>query len=174
MEFLKGKNIVLRALEPEDLTFLFDTENKEVFWEVSGTTAPFSKYILKQYIANAGQSIYEALQQRFVIEVNKQPVGMVDLFDFNPVHHRAGIGILILPEFEGLGFAKEALEQVIHYSFHHLQLHQLYANITSDNHRSIHLFSALSFLEIGCKKEWIYSNNTYKNELIFQLINTHE
>jgi len=174
MAFLKGKNIVLRALEPDDLDFLFETENNEDFWEVSGTTAPFSKFVLKQYIGNAGQSIYEALQQRFVIETNKQPVGMIDLFDFNPDHHRAGIGILVLPEFEGCGYAKEALELIIHYSFSKLQLHQLYANITSDNSRSIQLFSKFSFIQIGSKKDWIYTNNTYKDELLFQLINTHE
>jgi len=174
MAYLKGKNIVLRALEPEDLDFLFETENNEAFWEISGTTAPFSKFVLKQYIGNAGQSIYEALQQRFVIEANKQPVGMIDLFDFNPDHHRAGIGILILPEFEGCGYAKEALELIIHYSFSKLQLHQLYANITSDNSRSIQLFSKFSFIQIGSKKDWIYTNNTYKDELLFQLINTHE
>jgi len=174
MAFLKGNNIVLRALEPEDLDFLFETENNEDFWEVSGTTAPFSKFVLKQYIANAGQSIYEALQQRFVIEVNKQAVGMIDLFDFNPDHHRAGIGILILPNFEGKGYAKEALKLIIKYSFNTLQLHQLYANITSDNTRSIQLFSTLSFTQIGCKKDWILSNSTYKDELLFQLINSHE
>jgi len=174
MAFLKGNNIVLRALEPEDLDFLFETENNEDFWEVSGTTAPFSKFVLKQYIANAGQSIYEALQQRFVIEVNKQAVGMIDLFDFNPDHHRAGIGILILPNFEGKGYAKEALKLIINYSFNTLQLHQLYANITSDNTRSIQLFSTLSFTQIGCKKDWILSNTTYKDELLFQLINSHE
>jgi len=174
MAYLKGKNIVLRALEPEDLDFLFETENNEDFWEISGTTAPFSKFVLKQYIGNAGQSIYEALQQRFVIEANKQPVGMIDLFDFNPDHHRAGIGILILPEFERCGYAKEALELIIHYSFTKLQLHQLYANITSDNSRSIQLFSKFSFIQIGSKKDWIYTNNTYKDELLFQLINTHE
>ncbi|PCH76264.1 MAG: GNAT family N-acetyltransferase [Flavobacteriaceae bacterium] len=174
MAFLKGQHIVLRALEPEDLDFLLQSENNEDFWEVSGTMAPFSKFTLKQYIANAGQTIYEALQQRFVIEVNQQPIGMIDLFDFNPVHHRAGIGILVLPEFEGYGYAKEALALLIHYSFNKLQLHQLYANITSDNLRSIQLFSKLEFQEIACKKDWIYSNKTYKNELLFQLINTHE
>ena len=49
MATLLGKNINLRALEPEDLDFLFSTENNESFWEVSNTQAPFSKYIL-QYL----------------------------------------------------------------------------------------------------------------------------
>lgn len=31
MEHLKGSNIVLRALEPEDLKFLYDIENNDSF-----------------------------------------------------------------------------------------------------------------------------------------------
>ena len=49
MVTLKGKNIYLRALESEDLEFLYQLENNESVWEVSNTTAPYSKFILKQY-----------------------------------------------------------------------------------------------------------------------------
>ncbi len=171
---LHGKNIKLRALEPEDLPFLFDTENNQDFWEISGTVSPFSKHILKQYISNAHQSIFEAQQLRFVIDLNNTPIGMIDLFDFEPLHHRAGIGIIILPKFKNQGHASEALDLLISYSFNQLQLHQLYANITTDNDHSIQLFTQKKFKEVGCKKDWIYTKNTYKDELLFQLINTHE
>ncbi len=33
MNTLQGNTVTLRALEPEDLQFLFDTENDESFWE---------------------------------------------------------------------------------------------------------------------------------------------
>jgi diamine N-acetyltransferase len=99
---LKGKNIQLRALEPEDLQFLFDTENDESFWEVSNTQTPFSKSLLKQYLENAHLDIFEAKQLRLIIQENsnKKPVGIIDLFDFNPQHKRAGIGILIHKEYQ--------------------------------------------------------------------------
>ena len=173
MHTLKGTHINLRALEPEDLSFLFQIENNESFWEISHTQAPFSKFILKQYLENAHLDIYEAKQLRLIIEdkTNQQPIGMIDLFDFNPQHKRAGIGILIHPNFQQNGFASEALSLLIKYCFTHLQLHQLYANITDDNKNSIHLFTKHQFKEIGVKKDWIVSNNIYKNEILFQLIN---
>ena len=173
MHTLKGTHINLRALEPEDLSFLFQIENNESFWEISHTQTPFSKFILKQYLENAHLDIYEAKQLRLIIEdkTNQQPLGMIDLFDFNPQHKRAGIGILIHPDFQQNGFASEALSLLITYCFTHLQLHQLYANITDDNKNSIHLFTKHQFKEIGVKKDWIVSNNTYKNEILFQLIN---
>ena len=173
MHTLKGTQIILRALEPEDLSFLFQIENNESFWEISHTQAPFSKFILKQYLENAHLDIYQAKQLRLIIEdkTNKHSIGMIDLFDFNPQHKRAGIGILIHPNFQQNGFASEALSLLIKYCFTHLQLHQLYANITDDNKNSIHLFTKHQFKEIGVKKDWIVSNNIYKNEILFQLIN---
>ena len=172
METLKGNIINLRALEPEDLAFLYNIENNESFWEVSHTQTPFSKYILKQYLENAHLDIYESKQLRLVIEEKetKQSIGMIDLFDFNPQHKRAGIGILIEPKFQNKGFASEALQLLIKYCFSFLQLHQLYANITSDNKNSIQLFTKYNFVEVGVKKDWIYSQGKYKDEILYQLL----
>jgi diamine N-acetyltransferase len=176
MANLIGKNISLRALEPEDIDFLFLTENNELFWEVSSTQVPFSKYLLKQYINNAHQDIYEAKQYRFIIcNTENVPIGMIDLFDFNPQHNRVGIGLLILPEYQKLGFASEALELVIDYSFLYLNVHQLFANITSDNLKSCALFEKFNFKKIGIKKDWILVNGVYKDEILYQLIKpSHE
>ena len=172
MKTLTGKHINLRALEPTDLEFLFQTENNESFWEVSNTQKPFSKYLLTQYLENAQQDIYEAKQLRLMIEEKDSSisVGMIDIFDFEPKHRRAGIGILISPEFERKGYANEALELLLNYVFTHLDLHQLYANITDDNLKSISLFEKQGFKKIGVKKDWIYSNRKFKNELLYQLI----
>jgi diamine N-acetyltransferase len=169
---LSGAYISLRALEPEDLEFLFRVENDTQFWEVSHTQTPFSKYTLKKYLENAHQDIYEAKQLRLMIVENesKVPVGMIDLFDFDPQHRRAGIGILIDADFQQQGFAFDALSVLIQYAFQHLNLHQLYANITPDNTNSIGLFEKCGFSLVGEKKDWLLINGTYKNELLFQLI----
>ncbi|MGG8495095.1 GNAT family N-acetyltransferase [Tenacibaculum sp. TC6] len=173
MQTLKGTHINLRALEPEDLTFLYTIENNESFWEVSHTQTPFSKFLLKQYLENAYMDIYEAKQLRLIIELNnnQQPIGTIDLFDFNPQHKRAGIGVLINPEYQKNGYASEALDLLINYCFSHLNLHQLYVNITDDNINSLHLFQKKNFTKIGIKKDWIFSKGQFKNEVLFQLIN---
>ena len=171
MSILKGTYSYLRALEPEDLQFLFSSENDDSFWEISNTQTPYSKYILKKYIENSHQDIYEAKQYRFVICNSKDlPVGMIDLFDFNPQHHRVGVGILLLAQEQGKGYGKEALEIIINYAFSYLNVHQIYANITEDNMISISLFEKLNFKKTGLKKDWIYGKSRYKNEILYQLI----
>lgn len=174
MQLLQNKIIRLRALEPEDVDFLFSTENDLDFWEVSSTQTPFSKNILKQYLANAHQDIYEAKQLRLVIVdvENEINIGLIDLFDYNPQHQRAGIGILILKQYQNKGFAFEALKLFINYAFKKLNLHQIYANIPYDNLKSIALFEKLDFNIIGTMKDWINSDNLYKNVNLYQLINS--
>ncbi len=174
MQILKGPHIHLRALEPTDIDFLFDTENNSIFWEVSSTQTPFSRHILEQYIANAHLDIYEAKQLRLMIVENdsNESIGIIDLFDFNPQHHRAGIGIMVIASAQQKGYASAALSLLIPYSFTTLQLHQLFANITSDNSRSLALFKNQGFSSVGIKKEWIHSNGQFKDEILFQLINS--
>lgn len=174
MKSLKGHIVYLRVLEPEDFDFLESVENDVSLWEVSGTLKPFSKFVLKEYLLNAQQDIYEAKQLRLVICNIKTDasIGFIDLFDFDPQNKRAGVGIVISPKNRGNGFAKDALKIVIKYSFKTLELHQLYANILEDNTRSLILFKNQKFEVIGLKKDWNHYNNKFKNEWLLQLINT--
>ena len=97
MKTLRGEHIFLRALELSDLDFLYKLENDESLWEVSNTTTPYSKYILKLYLENSHRDIYDVKQLRLVICKNddETAVGFIDLFDFDPKHSRVGVGIVI-------------------------------------------------------------------------------
>lgn len=41
---LKGESVYLRALEPEDLEFIYTIENDQNIWEVSNTQTPYSRF----------------------------------------------------------------------------------------------------------------------------------
>lgn len=171
---LKGENIYLRALEPNDLEFVYAMENDENIWEVSNTQTPYSRFLVRQYLENAQQDIYEAKQLRLAIcqDQDFPAIGLIDLFEFDPKNNRAGVGIVIQSgENRNQKIGSEALELLIKYSFHNLNLHQLYANIAVGNVPSIALFTKFGFEKIGIKKDWILLNNRYHDEAIFQLIN---
>jgi len=172
MTTLKGKKIYLRALEPEDLEFVHAIENDESVWEISNTQTPYSRFLIKQYIENAHKDIFEVKQLRLVISSHQnEPLGLIDMFDFDFKNKRSGIGILIKePENRGMGYGKEALQLLIGYSFSHLGLHQLYCGISEENKASLKLFNNQGFEIIGLKKDWNHVNGTYKNEFLLQLI----
>lgn len=173
MVTLKGETIKLRALEPSDIDFLESTENDESLWQLSNTIVPFSRYQLEQYILTASMDIYESKQLRLVIsDYSNQPIGFIDLFEFDPVNNRAGIGIVILEANKrGKGFGKEALELLIQYSFSVLNLHQLYCQISESNNHSLNLFESLGFSKVALKKDWTLWDGSYTNEWFLQLIN---
>ncbi|NND64173.1 MAG: GNAT family N-acetyltransferase [Flavobacteriaceae bacterium] len=174
MNTLSGADVYLRALEPGDLDFLYALENDEAIWEVSNTTTPYSKFVLKQYLENAHRDIYEVKQLRLVIctSENDRTIGFVDLFDFDPKHKRVGVGIIIHEDANrNSGFATQTLELLKIYTKEQLGVHQMFANITMDNEASLRLFEKVGFKESGVKKDWILSSGTYKDELIYQYIN---
>lgn len=173
MNTLKGKKIFLRALELEDINYLFSIENNEKYWSISDSQIPFSKYLLNRYLKNSDMDIYEAKQLRLVIaDFQNITIGLIDLFDIDFKNNRAGVAIIINEKMRSKGFAKEALELLIKYSKTHLSLHQLYCNILEDNTHSVNLFKSVEFKQVGLKKDWIKFDGKYKNELLLQLICT--
>jgi len=170
---MEYQEIKLRAVEPEDLELLYKWENDIEFWVVSNTITPFSKFTLKRYIETSHKTIYETGQLRLMIEVKAtgETIGTVDLFDFDPYHHRAGVGILIaLKEHRRKGYATMAMTALIDYCFKVLKLHQLYCNIPASNKPSLDLFRSLGFADIGIKKDWTRHGDVYHNEYFLQLI----
>ncbi|MBB1140434.1 GNAT family N-acetyltransferase [Myroides sp. WP-1] len=170
---LETDTIYLRALEPEDLEFIYQIENDVSLWEVSNTQTPYSRFLIHQYLENAHLDIYEAKQLRLVIcaKETNETLGLIDLFDFDPKNSRAGVGIVIQnDENRAQGIGAQALELVLNYSREYLYLNQLYANIASDNQASIRLFAKFNFQQIGIKKAWTKVGQTFKDEIMYQLI----
>ncbi|MFA5782325.1 MAG: GNAT family protein [Bacteroidales bacterium] len=167
-----SKILSFRAPEPKDIDLLYKWENDTSIWHLSNTVTPFSKHVLDEYILHASEDIYTAKQLRLMIDITEtcETTGCIDLFDFDPVNMRAGIGILISEKFRNKGYASEALSMLVDYTFNTLHLHQLYCNITVDNEVSLKLFKKHNFRIIGLKKEWIRHKDIWIDEYILQLI----
>ena len=168
---LSNNKISLRTIEPKDIDCLLAWENDTENWKVSNTLVPFSRKLMEEYIYSA-QDIFMTKQLRFIIEDNnsKKQLGCIDLFDFDPFHLRAGVGILIDKAYRNKGIAKEALELLKKYSFDLLKLNQLHCSITSSNEASIHLFTQSKFIQTGVKKSWLNYGDEWEDELFFQCL----
>jgi diamine N-acetyltransferase len=166
---MKLEGIFLRALEPEDLDVLLQLENDSSLWKYSNRTEPFSRDLLQKYIDQQEQDIFEVKQKRFVVSYPDQtPIGFVDLFDFEPLHRRAGIGVIIHPDHQGKGYAKRALELVEEFAKKQLNLHSLFANIAEENSASLKVFESCEFRRIAEKKEWNFYEGRFHDEYLYQ------
>jgi diamine N-acetyltransferase len=170
---LQGDKIYLRSPEQRDADLMYVWENNTNNWQVSNTIVPYSKFSLEQYLLSAHLDLFTNKQIRLMIcTKNHDAVGCIDLFDFDPHHNRAGIGILIDEAQQGNGFADDALLTLIKYCFRILFLNQIYCSIGITNEKSLSLFKKHRFNLIGIRKAWNkISKNEFEDEYLLQLIN---
>ena len=152
---LEGENIKLRLLQLKDLDFLYSVENNQNYFKFSSNPQYYSKEELKEFISNSTHDITIYNQLRFVVDLNDNPIGLIDLFNYNPKRKNAGVGIIILEEFQNQNFGSKSLELLISYAWEKLDLLSLYANIKPSNQNSIKLFDKHGFVK--------------KSQLLFEL-----
>jgi len=164
--------IRLRALEPDDLDFLYALENDPSIWGVSDTLVPVSRHALREYLAHATADFYVVRQLRLVVttENDGRAVGVADLFDFDPLHQRAGVGITILGAERQRGYARQALELLKQHARRVLRLHQLYATVGVDNQGSLQLFRQLGFREVGTRQQWLRTADGWLDAIEWQYL----
>ncbi|MBN1769077.1 MAG: GNAT family N-acetyltransferase [Prolixibacteraceae bacterium] len=167
---IEYNNITLRALEPADVEMLYKWENTLESWHVSNLHAPISKHNLQRYIEASHRDVWESKELRLIIEnEKKEAAGTIELFDFEPYHSRAGIGIMIYETNERRkGLALNALETMELYARNELGLAQLYANISATNRASLKLFEKAGYQITGTKTKWIRTPFGWEDEYLLQ------
>ncbi|MDR0750333.1 MAG: GNAT family N-acetyltransferase [Tannerellaceae bacterium] len=170
MALLKNDQIILRALEPEDLDVLYKWENDSSVWSSGNTTSPYSRYVLKEYISQSHLSIYDQKQLRLMIELREtgKAGGIVDIYDFDLHNRRAGVSILIDTEFRRNGIATEAIKLLTDYAFSFLKIHQLYAYVAVTNEASKALFLRCGFTVSGTLSDWALTEDGFTDVLVLQ------
>ena len=168
--YFVSERVRLRAMEPEDLEIMYAMENDPRTWDVTNFNVPYSKFVLRQYIENSQCDMFADRQLRMMIERREDAavVGTIDITDFAPLHSRGEVGIAVRKEYQGNGYAKEALKLLCDYAFGFLFLRQLTAHVATDNEVSVQLFKSCGFSECGLLKEWWCVGGKFKDVVLLQ------
>ena len=97
-------------------------------------------------------------------------IGCIDIFDYDAINSRAGLGILIDKDYRRLGYAKIALALCVEYLFNNLMLHQVYCSIDETNTESQKLFIGQGFELCGRRKDWLKTPEGFLDVLEYQLM----
>ena len=163
------RSIRLRAMEPEDLDFLYEIENDETIWNLGNTNVPYSHSVLLDYITSSKADIYADRQVRMMVENERhEPIGIVDLVNFDPRHCRAELGIVIKSTFRNQGYAMATLHKICDYAKNVVHLHQIYAVVDKNNEKCIRLLKRFGFQGDTELKGWLRIGDSYENAYLLQ------
>lgn len=164
--------IALRAPEPSDVGQMYEWENDTTLWSVGRATAPYSRAQLEAYVACYDADIFSAGQLRMVIVDLRsgEPAGVVDLYEFDPVNRRAGVGILVDRCFQGRGIASRAISLLGGYCSGRIGMHQLWAVVPADNEPCRQLFVGQGYKIAGRLRSWVRSGRTWTDAYLLQLL----
>ncbi len=105
------------------------------------------------------------------LEENPALLGTICLWNFAYKPLRADVGYELLPEFQGQGIMKEALQRVIEYGFNDLQLHMAEAYTHAHNEGSVKLLEQASFIRERIFQEEHSSRKKMINMVVYALKN---
>lgn len=164
---MSDAKITLRAMEPEDLDFLYAMENDRELWNVGCTNVPYSRYVLHDYIANATNDIYRDGQVRMVVDdCRGRAVGMVDVFDFNAQHRRAEVSVAVCSDCRRRGYGSAAMREVCAYARRTLHLAQVYAVVAASNEASLAMFAKCGFCRGATLPRWLFDGEKYEDAML--------
>jgi diamine N-acetyltransferase len=150
----------LRPLEREDLHFVHELDNNETvmhYW----FEEPYEAFV--ELCDLYEKHIHDQSERRFVVELERQSVGLVELVEINHIHRRAEFQIIISPDFQGKGFATIAAQLAMDYAFKTLNLNKLYLVVDSENERAINVYAKLGFKKEGILIKEFFVDGNYRD-----------
>ena len=162
-----SNNIILRKPLITDLNQILDWENDLKINNHTDVPIFYTPSQVEDFL-NSEHDLFSNNQVRYIIEQNKVSVGCIDLYDFNLVNSRAGVGIYIDPNFRNKGFASKSLGILKSISVEQYHISTLYADVISKNTASIKVFEKLGFIKTGNKKNWIRTQDSFIDVFFYQ------
>jgi ribosomal-protein-alanine N-acetyltransferase len=152
---LETQRLILRQVETTDVEQLYDIlSDAEVakfdyFYPV--TSIEEATKFIERYKKEWEEK--EEITWGIILKETNQLLGICCLGDFDEGARRSEIGYDITQAEWGKGYATEALEAVIDFGFHVMNLNRMEATITPGNHASIKVLRKLNFVQEGIVRE---------------------
>ena len=160
-------NLILRTPLLSDFDDLLIWENDLKNNQYTDVPVFYTPSQIEDFL-NSDHDLLLQNQIRYIIEFNSSAVGCIDLYDYDVVNSRAGVGIYVDSNFRNKGIASKSLELLKSISIEKYLIANLYADIMSGNKSSIKIFEKANFIKNGIKSNWIRTENSFEDVLFYQ------
>lgn len=159
---LKGKKVILRAVEQEDIEMLRELTNDPEYEKmIVGWSFPISKKDQEMWFSNCKNGL-DSL--RYTIETEADgPVGMIGLRKIDWKNGVAtGLGMRIArKEIRTRGLATDAWMTLMRYAFTELRLNRINGSALAHNKASLRVCEKVGFKVEGVQRQAVYKNGEF-------------
>lgn len=143
---IKGANVDIRLLQEKDVEVLRQWRNAygESFFTHDYITKPQQRQWYSKYLESGGKDMMFIVQLK-----DRTPIGTIAIYNIDVSTRTADFGrMLILQEYEGFGYAKEATQLVVDFAFKNLKLWKVKLSVFLDNAKAIGIYSECGFTSL--------------------------
>jgi len=169
---LETENLTLRQISNDDWV-LFNSlqQNSDVMKYVSDPRS--ENEIFERFTSALPNWEVESSKYLCLCIIENDTNEKVGIIGFSPEwtpYKEAEVGFMILPMFQGKGYAKESLTSVIDFVFKKCGFRKLKAVVVDSHFRCINLLKNMGFVEESILRNNIKLNGRWHNDLCFVLI----
>lgn len=169
---LTTERLVLRRFTYDDAAGLFEMRSNETVMQY--INRPINKTIddavgLIDVIEDL-LSKNDGITWCICLKNNHKCIGSIGFWRIEKDNHRAEIGYLLNPVYQGQGIMQEAVTAAIDYGFNVLKLHSIEARVSPGNFASIKLLLKNNFVQEAYFKEYHLHNGRFEDTMVYSLL----
>lgn len=169
---LKGKNILLRNLNPEDsedlLEYYIRNEDHLRDYEPSRDKSFYTIEAQRDILLESYKGLMSGKCVDLGIYKDDKLIGKIKISNIvYGVFKNGIIGYSMDKDYQGRGYMKEALNLALRYARDELELHRLEASVLVDNERSKNVLTSCGFKEVGLNEKYLFINGGWRDHLTF-------
>jgi RimJ/RimL family protein N-acetyltransferase len=163
---IRGELVGLGPVLVEDKERLFEWINDPQTVRFNAPFRPVSPAMHERWFQAIGSDPSRIL---FAVRIlaDATLVGTVQLVGIHPVHRSAELIIRIGDERQrGRGYGTEAVQLLVDFAWHDLNLHRVFLHVFADNERAIRVYRNAGFAEEGRLVEAAFIDGTWRDVLV--------
>lgn len=170
---ISTERLFLRGIRMSDAESMFKYRSNPKIYKFQ-SWKPQSLHDVKDFISNKISKEPDRpgtwFQMGIFIKNKEEMIGDLGI-NFISDGRQCEIGYTLALEYQGKGYATEALEAVIDYLFHNLNKHRIIASVDPRNEKSIKLLERIGMRKEAHFKKSVFMNEEWTDDLIYAILN---
>lgn len=170
---ISTERLVLKGIKLSDAESLFKYRSKPEIFEFQNwkpQTLQDVKIFISENIAKVPNFPDTWYQLGVFIKQTDQLVGDIGIHFIDSDDKQAEIGYTLAQEYQGIGYAAEAVRGVLNYLFNNLKKHRITASVDPRNKKSIALLERIGMRKEAHFKKSLWFNEEWVDDIVYAIL----